>query len=80
MDPEIHQQAQGDRLVRYLVETGFLHRDADGGFHVVDGAPVPNLTVICDRRGRVIPGTQDYISAIAYVESNATVTQLPSAV
>jgi hypothetical protein len=80
MDSDVERQAQGERLLRYLVETGYFVRDAKGDFFLVDGAPEPDLMAICDRHGHVIPAIQDYISAIALGASTGPDTQLPSAV
>ena len=80
MDPEVQRHAQGERLLRYFVETGYVLRDDDGEFRLVVGAPEPDLSTICDRRGHVIPAIQDYVSAIEHMKSTAPDAHLPSAV
>jgi hypothetical protein len=79
MDPDVQQQAQGERLFRYFLETGYLRQDADGEVRVVVGAQEPDLSVICDRHGHVIPAIQDYISAIAIMRSTVGDAHLPTA-
>jgi hypothetical protein len=79
MEPDVERRAQGERLLRHLVETGFFVRDDRGDFYPVEGAPQPDLTVICDRHGHVMPAIEDYITAIAHVPAAAGETHLPSA-
>jgi hypothetical protein len=79
MDPDVQLHAQGERLLRHLLETGYFGRDDAGGFHVVEGAPEPDLSAICDRRGHVVPAIEDYISAIAHMDSSGSDTPMPSA-
>jgi hypothetical protein len=80
MDPVVQRQAQGDRILRYFLETGYIVRDVDGEVRLVVGAQEPDLSVICDRRGHVVPSIQDYVSAIAHLPAPDADAQLPSAV
>jgi hypothetical protein len=79
MDPDVQRRAQGERIVRYFVETGYFRRDDDGELRLVEGAREPDLSVISDRRGHVIPAIEDYLSAIAHAPPPEVDTDLPTA-
>ncbi len=79
MDPDVQHRAQGERIVRYFLEAGYFRRDDDGEVRIVVGAQVPDLSVISDRRGHVIPAIEDYISAIAHAPPAEVDHHLPAA-
>ena len=66
MDPDVEQQAQGERLLRHFLESGYFHRDDDGEVRLVVGAREPDVWAVCNRRGHVVPSVEDYLSAIAH--------------